>query len=419
MSPRRRFRTPALLLRLWIRMTCKDQASGPEPGDPGVDRRLKLLHLMAPGGAGGLEQVVQGLTTGLAREGHDVTVGAVVSRGPGRHPMLESLSQAGVRLVPLRLPPRAYLQERADVSRLCQRLRPDVVHTHGYRPDVVVSGVARGHGIPTVTTVHGFTGGGLKNRMYQRLQIASFRRFEAVVAVSRPLQRRLVQEGIPQERVHTIQNAWSETRPLLDRRMARRRLGIPDDDFLIGWVGRLSHEKGADVLLSAVSHLTDLPLSVSIIGEGPERSFLQERVGKHDWHDRVHWHGLVPEAGRFFPAFDVFVLSSRTEGTPMVLFEAMSGIVPIVATAVGGVPDVLSNHEALLVPAGDSASLARAIRSVYHSRGAARARAHAARERLVRDFGPEPWLERYESLYHQLVHGIPKPARPVRIWSPS
>lgn len=378
---------------------------------------MKILHLMAPGSAGGLERVVEGLATGHAQDGHDVSVAAVVPRGEDGAASIRHLEDSPVRLIPLPLPPRAYLRERADVSRLCEQLRPDVVHTHGSRPDVVSAGIVRAQGIPTVATVHGFTGGGFRNQVYQTLQLASLRRFQAIVAVSRPLAQRLEDAGVPAARIRTIQNAWSERGLPLDRRMARRRLGIEDDTFLVGWVGRLSREKGADIMLSAMAHLADLPLALSMVGDGPERRLLEERIKTRGWRNRVSWHGVLPDAGRFFPAFDVFVLSSRTEGTPMVLLEAMAGIVPIVAADVGGVPDMVTPAEAILVPPGDAAALAQGVRAVHRSPGAARARAHAANRRLERNFGSGPWLERYEAVYREVVQGTLEREPPLQIWS--
>ncbi|MDH5284682.1 MAG: glycosyltransferase, partial [Gemmatimonadota bacterium] len=116
--------------------------------------------------------------------------------------------------------------------------------------------------------------------------------------------------------------------------------------------------------------------------------------------------GLVPGAGQLVGAFDLLVLSSRTEGTPIVLFEAMQAGVPIVATAVGGVPDVLGPDTALLVPPGQPALLASAIQSVARDPAAALARAAKAKARLESEFAPGPWLAGYEALYHSLLPSV-------------
>jgi len=107
-------------------------------------------------------------------------------------------------------------------------------------------------------------------------------------------------------------------------------------------VGRLSREKGADVILDAIAACKP-PWRLSIIGDGPERERLKQQAARLGITDRVTWHGPVSNAGKLLSAFDAFVLSSRTEGTPIVLFEAMHSGVPIVTTSVGGVPDVVSS----------------------------------------------------------------------------
>jgi glycosyltransferase involved in cell wall biosynthesis len=138
------------------------------------------------------------------------------------------------------------------------------------------------------------------------------------------------------------------------------------------------------------------------VGNGIERVALQARAGDLRLDGRVLWHGPIPDAGRLFAAFDVFVLSSRTEGTPLVLFEAMAVGVPIVATCVGGVPDVVSPAEAALVRPDDPTALAAEIRSVYRNPAAAQRRARAARARLARAFSVPRWLDRYEAIYRRV-----------------
>ena len=370
---------------------------------------MRILHVVAPASVGGLERVVQLLATGHQRRGHEVGVAAVLGEGDADHPFLAAFAGTGVAVYSGRLPPRAYGRERAAIARVCGEFRPDICHTHGYRPDVVDAGVGRRLGLSTVTTVHGFTGGGWRNRLYERLQQAAFRRFDAVVAVSRILADRLVREGVPPERIHLIPNAWAATQspPLLEPAAARRALGVPEGRWHVGWVGRLSHEKGPDVLLDALPDLWDGAPVVSMIGMGRERAALERRVAALGAKAEVRWHGLVADAGRLFRAFDVFVLSSRTEGTPIVLFEAMAAGVPIVATGVGGVPDVVSPSEAALVAPEDPGALAAAIRGVRADPDGAARRARAARQRVRRDFGLEPWLDRYATLYERVRRVTP------------
>jgi glycosyltransferase involved in cell wall biosynthesis len=122
---------------------------------------------------------------------------------------------------------------------------------------------------------------------------------------------------------------------------------------------------------------------------------------------RVRWAGRVSGAARFYRAFDAWVLSSRTEGTPIVLFEAMHAGTPIVATRVGGVPDVVDDTEALLVTSEQPAELARAIRSIHDDRASAATRAQRARLRLDRDHGSDQWLARYEQIYQAIANPLP------------
>jgi len=371
---------------------------------------MVILHVLAPGSVGGLESVVRSLATGQRDLGHRVRVAVIHEPVEGEHPFVRVLREQAIEVIPVRVTPRAYLAERAAIAGLCTSLRPDVFHAHGYRADVVDAGVARRLRIPTVTTVHGFTGGGWKNQLYERLQRWAFRRFDAVVAVSQPLCEVLAGAGVSRNRLHVIQNAWDGAATFLDRSAARRALGVPAEGFRIGWVGRMSHEKGPDVMLEALALLGDLPVSLSMLGDGKGTVALRERGATLGVAARTTWHGTVAPAAPVFPAFDLFVLSSRTEGTPIALFEAMAAGVPVVATAVGGVPEIVSPAEAILVPPGDPSSLAAAVRETLRDPPAAGDRARAARRRLEQDFAAAPWLERYDAVYRAVERGRAAPS---------
>jgi glycosyltransferase involved in cell wall biosynthesis len=367
------------------------------PDAPAPQRPPSVLHIIAPSAVGGAESVVRTLAAAQRDRGTPVSVAAIVEPNDSLS-FLDSLRDAEVEAHQVVVPSRGYMMERRALGALCASLAPSVVHTHGYRADVVDAGYLQRRGVPIVSTVHGFTGGNIRNHCYQWLQCRAYRHFDAVAVVSSPLQRQLAGVVTP-ERLHVVPNAY---RPgaVYSRSEARAALGLTSDAFIVGWVGRLSREKGADVLLNALADLAvpDI-VHVAVVGDGPERASLRAQAARLNLANRVTWHGRVSNAERYFAAFDAFVLSSRTEGTPMVVFEAMAAGVPVIAARVGGVPDVLPPGTALLVPPNSPYELGCAIRSVLLERAAAASRARTAHVRVTQAYGVGAWAARYDAIY--------------------
>jgi glycosyltransferase involved in cell wall biosynthesis len=361
------------------------------------ERPLGIVHITAPAPVGGLERVVQALAIGQHRAGHRVLVIAVVEPSDSTHPFVVPLREAGVAVETIALPGRAYLRERSAVRAILQRVRPDVVHTHGYRSDLLDGTVARALGIPIVSTVHGSSRLGGKSHFFEWLQGIAWRRFDVVVAVSRDLERRMLESGVPRDRLALIPNAWPGVEPGLSRDAARTRLGLRADERVIAFVGRLIPAKGPDIFARALALSHDETWTAVIVGEGLLREEVERIIAEAGLTDRVRFTGHLDDATHLFPAFDLFVLSSRTEGTPIVLFEAMAASVPIVATRVGGVPEVVSDAEAILVPSEDIPALADAIRTAAGAE--AHTRAQRARARLLLDFGTAQWIDQHVRAY--------------------
>ena len=361
-----------------------------------LSQRTKVLHILAPTREGGLERVVTMMAVRQLSEG--VHVAAVLEPGTDNHPFVARLEALHVPITRIVVGARSYLNEYRSVRALIAQLEPGVVHTHGYRADVIGSLAARHHRVPTVSTVHGFTGGGIRNRLNEVVQRFALRGFEAVIAVAAPIVGRLTAAGVPRSRIHCIPNGFALAGDRLERGGARQKLGVSDGKLIAGWVGRLSREKGADIMLRALSR-SDPGWHLSIIGEGPERDELLRLSGELGIGGRVIWHGAIANAGSLFGAFDAFVLSSRTEGTPITLFEAMDAGVPIVAASVGGVPDVISAAQAILVPPEQPDAFARALEEIQRNPAAAMERSVRARERLISAFGASDWLGAVDAVY--------------------
>ena len=324
------------------------------------------------------------------------------------HPFVTRLLERGVPVTRVIVKSRSYLREYRLLSQLVAQLRPAVVHTHGYRSDLIGGLVARAHGVRAVSTVHGFTGGGRRNQLNEWVQRLALRRADAVIAVSRQIVVRLANAGVDPAKIRWIPNGFATAEDPLTRSNARHLLGIPDNGLVIGWVGRLSMEKGPDVMLDALAQC-DPSWRLSIVGDGRERDRLRKQASDLGIAERVIWHGLVPKAGALLTAFDVFVLSSRTEGTPIVLLEAMHAGVPIVATSVGGVPDVVSEADAILVPSEQPAMIAQALVEIRRDATAAKTRCLHARERVARSFGGAAWVAAVDAVYRnaELAAGSP------------
>ncbi len=364
---------------------------------------MKVVHLLAPGSFGGVETVVRTLTVGLAREGTDVSVILILDEGSPPPPLAEALAEAGAATREIYIGHRKYRAERAAVREALREDRPDVVHTHGYRADVVDSPVARDMGIPTVVTVHGFTGEGWRGRLYEWIQRRALARFDAVVAVSRPIADRLTRSGVKTERTVVIPNAWEAPSEFLDRGAARRELGLPDSVPVIGWVGRFTQEKEPGLALKCLQATTVPELRLAMFGAGPLQAETRTLAEKLGLIDRVTWHGVVPDAHRLLRAFDALLLTSSTEGSPMVILEAMAGSVPVVATAVGGVPDLISKNEGFLDSSGDVDGLAKSLETVLNDGTLALEKAGRARSRHQREFSVGPWVQAYIRTYQSVV----------------
>lgn len=293
----------------------------------------------------------------------------------------------------------------AEARGILRQQRFDLIHSHGYRADVIGIMLSKWLRLPLVSTCHGFVPNDRRLRFYNSLDTYILRHFDSVVAVSDQMKKDLVASGVPATRIQVIANAVSsgvDGASPEKRAAVREQLGIRNADFVFGYVGRLSEEKGLDYLLRAAG---DRPAGqaaarILLVGDGPRRQELEQHARARGIDDRVHFVGFQSDTSAWYQAMDAFVLPSLTEGTPMALLEAMAQGLPVVATSVGGVPAVVTHREnGLLVPPGDSDSLLAAMNEVARD-CALRNQLSAGAIRTVRDrYGVEAWTGKMRDLY--------------------
>lgn len=250
-----------------------------------------------------------------------------------------------------------------------ERQRPDLVVSHSVKSHFLVWRSQLWRDFPWIAFHHGYTTTDRKMRVYNRLDRWSLPVADRLVTVCQAFAEELASStGVPIAKISVQHNSIRALRAAspANAQALRLKLGISTEDSVLLAVGRLSKEKAHVDLLAAFAHLREinreLRCKLVIVGDGPERATLEAAARSRSIQQEVIFMGQVADVQPFYAAADVFVLPSHSEGSPNVLLEAMAANLPIVATAVGGVPEIVEDNEsALLVPANDAQAMAAAI----------------------------------------------------------
>lgn len=320
------------------------------------------------------------------------------------------LDAAEAAQVPVQTIPERGRFDRSVIQHLrslTRELNPAIIQTHAVKSHFLLRSSGLQRTIPWVAFHHGYTWPDLRARLYNQLDRWSLPAARRVVTVSIPFREELAGRGVPVDRISVLHNAidpnWASS-ARESQEAVRTKLGIPLDRKVALIVGRLSKEKDHLILLDAIASLNDPSPHLLIVGEGPERPLIEERIRALNLADRVTMAGQVPTAQPYYGIADVAVLSSRSEGSPNALLEAMAARVPVVATTVGGIPEIVKNWEsALLVAPGDQDALAQAI-SAALSDDAMAASLRTNAYRLVKDaYSPDQRVRRLSEIYRALL----------------
>lgn len=286
------------------------------------------------------------------------------------------------------------------------RRAPDIVLTHHVKSHFVMRLSQLWKEYPWVAFHHGYTKTQPRERIYNRLDRLSLPKADRVVTVCGAFARELSVAVVSRERIHVQHNS---IRPepggsLEEAEVLRKHLGVAKDEALVLCVGRLSREKAQIDLLSALNHLCEInPVikwTLVIVGDGPERGRLAAAAGAFGLSERVIFAGQMSNVQPYYAAADVVVLPSHSEGSPYALLEAMAAKVPVVATAVGGVPEMVEDEEsALLIPGRDPRAMASAIERVLTDPKLARKLTVSASELVATRFAPETQIRSFVELY--------------------
>jgi glycosyltransferase involved in cell wall biosynthesis len=348
-----------------------------------------VLMVCASLGVGGAERQWSLLAPRLAEHGLLPTV--LTLRAKGR--FYDEVAASGVRMLfaDMRSPfdPRGLRRALASA-----RERPDLVLSHSANAQVVGHAIAVRTGRPHLTTEH--RAPGMPRRPHHRAALRLIApRVDLVFAVSSAQIPDLVKLGYRRERIRVVPNGVPAPSAGAERDVTRRRLGVPEDAFVALLAAALRPEKAVDVFLRGVAaaNARDPRIRGLVAGAGPEEPRLAALIAKLD--GAVRLLGDRADVPELIGAADVVCLSSAYEGLPMVLLEAMALARPIVATAVGGIPELVGEDAGLLVRPGDAPALADALVELASDPARSVALGDAGRRRHRERYALEPMIEAY------------------------
>jgi glycosyltransferase involved in cell wall biosynthesis len=390
---------------------------------PESDDRIKILRVIARLNMGGPALHVAYLTAGLRERGYDTTlVAGSLARGEdsmafvadARDVEIVRIDELGREISPLR-----DLVATVRLARLIRRERPAILHTHTAKAGTVgrVAAVLAGrHGPPIV--VHTFHGhvlrgyfGPLRSRFFRLLERWLATHTTALIAVSPQVRDDLVALGVaPRERFVVIRlgvELGERVAPAqTGRAESRRYLGIGADRFAVGWIGRMTAVKRTDDVLVAFKQLRDdgVDAVLCMVGDGPDRPQLERRAHELGVMRDTVFLGYQEDVGPFYSAFDALVLPSSNEGTPVSAIEALAAGRPVVATRVGGVPDVVQEGEdGFLVEPGATDDLAERLAQLARDPALRERMGAAGRARVLPRYAVERLVDDVDRLYRSLL----------------
>lgn len=388
-----------------------------------MSERIKVLRVIARLNVGGPALHVAYLSEGLAERGYDTTlVAGTLARG--EESMADVAERRGAKIIQLDALHREIgpLRDAKAILRLAgiiRRERPTILHTHTAKAGAVgrIAAVLAGRARPPII-VHTFHGHVLRG-YFSPLTTLAFRTLErwlaristTLVAVSPEVRDDLVRLRVAPQSKFVVIRLGIELDERVGggeeaRRATRRMLGVAQDAFVIGWVGRMTAVKRTDDVVRALRNLVDrgIEAHLLLVGDGPDREHLERYAHELGVVRRCLFVGYQDDVGRFYEAIDVLLLPSANEGTPVSVIEALAARRPAVATRVGGTSDVVRDGvDGFLVEAGDADALGERLAELATDAERRERMGAEGRERVLERYAVDRLVDDVDRLYRSLL----------------
>jgi glycosyltransferase involved in cell wall biosynthesis len=363
-------------------------------------RRIRVLHLGSPTGLYGAERWILALAKHLPRERVHSWVAVIKDSPELEAPLCVHAAQLGLPTQVFESHGKLSLSAIAQLRAFIHENRIDVLHTHGYKMDIIGLFATVGTGCATVTTPHGWSKhAGMKLQIYETLDRLAFQFTDAIAPLSADLYDGLARWPRLRSRLHLIPNAVDLSE--IDVASVPPRI---EGAFVIGYIGQLIARKRIDTLIRAFHELPIPGKCLQIIGDGPQRSELERLAAALGESQRIRFFGYREDRVSLLRGFDLFVLPSELEGIPRCLMEAMGAGIAVIASAIPGCRDLVEDGATgLLFTVGDEADLAGKIEALFANPDRRAHLALAGRQRVCESYSAKSMATKYLALYDSLL----------------
>ena len=378
---------------------------------------MKVLHIIDSEGLYGAEIMLLSLIEEQIKIGIEPCIVSIGEPNCGEKDIEKAAHESGYPVKKIRFKPGPNYLGALKLLRRSIHEGFDLLHSHGYKGDILFGFIPKKiRKIPLVTTLHGWTSTEFFSKMniYKCLDKLALNFIDAVVLVNKGMMPKLNLKNICNTHYYIVNNGlpmnFNSQTVLQDESIKEKQSLLFEfckQGFIIGSIGRLSKEKGYEYLIRSLNQLRGKYKDIKLvfIGEGNQKSSLEKLIYKYHLTDYVFFAGYCKNAKKYFSLFDVYVLSSITEGLPMTLLEAMSAKVPIVATNVGGVPNVICDKkEGFIIESRNPENITEAVEKIYLNKTLAENFINNAYKKVTSSFSSNKMAQEYSNIYNKLLN---------------
>ncbi len=361
---------------------------------------MKILHLISSNGLYGAERVVLNLA---GDKNVDTVVGAVKNQHNPHLEIIDEAKRLGLKTAVFESSGRFDFKAISEVAKFICENKIDILHTHNYKSDIVGLLAARAAKSPIIATAHGFTGASRAVNFYESVDRFILKKFFCRVIVVNEdvfpglLKKDIIANGIDLQMFNSEASGRDEF---------RKKFGINENDIVIGTIGRLSREKNQMLFLKAARDIlqTRKDMKFVIVGDGPEERTLKAFVRQNNMDGNVIFTGLIKNVVPVYKSFHIFVLTSTTEGVPLTILEAMASKVPVVATRVGGIGQMIQHQKTgLLIDSGDVKGLVGCINRLSNEPLTVKMMIDQAYIHVAKEFSIDTMQAKYRKVYEGVL----------------